>query len=178
MGLQRYLRLQGVAAKPLGGSVSSPKDHIDALVSLISAATGIPRRILMGTEEGQLAGSQDERAWLGKVQERRNTYAAPFIMRQLIDRLQALGVLPATKRAITIVWPTIDLATPKDKADISRMRTESLARYADSNAPNLIAPFQFLTHEMGYSDDEARELLEAGNMESPLEEGEDEGSAG
>jgi hypothetical protein len=61
-GLQRYLRLEGLDIKELAQQVADPSKHVGVLLDLVAGATGIPKRILIGSERGELASSQDETA--------------------------------------------------------------------------------------------------------------------
>lgn len=93
-GLQRYLALQGVAAKSLAPQVADPSAHVKTQLEAISIALEVPMRIFMGSERGELASSQDSRSWNRRVMRRQNTYITPMIIRPTIDRLIALGALP------------------------------------------------------------------------------------
>src|SRR5690606_31122141 len=62
-GLRRDLRLRGVEPHQLAAAVADPKGHLDAQLDFISGATGIPKRILIGSERGELASEQDENNW-------------------------------------------------------------------------------------------------------------------
>ena len=161
MGLQRYLRLQGVNANPLPSQVAPPNSHVDVQVQLIASATGIPVRILMGSEQAQLASGQDDTHWRDRVGERRNNYAAPFMVKPLIQRLLDFGILPPLQAGneLTVKWPMEDVLTSLQKAQLAQTRTAAMAQYADSGASAIMSPFQWLVHELGYEDDEAQEIL-------------------
>ena len=83
--LQRYFRVEGADIKEMHIQVADPANHIDIQLIAISAATRIPKRILIGSERGQLASEQDETAWNIKVDERRTNYIEPMILRPFID---------------------------------------------------------------------------------------------
>jgi len=93
-GLKRTLQLEGMDTTPLVGQVVDPQGLVRITVALISAATGIPQRILLGSERGELASSLDEKNWMRVVQRRQQSQAGPLILRPLINRLIWLGVLP------------------------------------------------------------------------------------
>jgi len=48
--MQRYLRLRNVTVTGLAQQIADPKNQQDAIFNLISAGTGIPKRILTGSE--------------------------------------------------------------------------------------------------------------------------------
>ena len=159
-GLRRYLRLKGVEAKPLTGSVSSPKDLVDMELKLISGATGIPLRILTGSERGELSSVKDDANWRDRVDERRLTFAEPFILREMINRMIEAGVLPEPKDGYSIEWPDLVDADVKESTEIARITTESLAKYIQDEVSQLIPPMAYLTKIIGISEEEAIEMLE------------------
>ena len=164
--LRRVIRLQGMKANQLAPTISSPKDHFQVQLQLISSASGIPIRILTGSERGELASTQDDKNWNDRVSERRNDFAEPQILRPFIDILIQVGVLPkptniASSLEVNILWPEIDFLTAKAKADIGDIRTKALKAYVESGASGLIDPFQFFTKFLGFEDEVAKELEES-----------------
>lgn len=104
-GLRRWLLAEGLEATQIGGSISDPSGLVTANVSLISAATGIPQRILLGSERGELASSQDEDNWSKQIETRQRLHAEAMIVRPLIQRLIWAGVLPRPETgAVTVMW--------------------------------------------------------------------------
>ena len=98
--LQRYFRVQDVDIQQLTTQVADPSAHIEVQLMAISASTGIPKRILVGSERGELASAQDETAWIRKVDERRTNYLEPMIVRPFYDRLIDAGVLSEPARRL------------------------------------------------------------------------------
>lgn len=98
--LRRTMFTRGIEAKTLGSDVADFKSPIEAIMSLISAGTGIPQRVLMGSEQGKLAAKQDRANWDNRVQDRQKDFAEPCIVRPLIDRFIELGVLPKPGGAV------------------------------------------------------------------------------
>jgi len=138
--LQRHLRLQGVDVEQLAPQVADPSNHFDILVTLISATTGIPKRILLGSERGELASSQDQRNWNEKVDERRTDYVEPMILRPFIDKMIEYGVLPEPKEGYTVKWPELSAPSEKEKMDISKTKTDALVAYSNSPSATLVMP--------------------------------------
>ena len=58
-GLKRDLLTRGITAKEMGSDVADFTGPINTLIGLVSAGTGIPQRVLMGSEQGKLAAKQD-----------------------------------------------------------------------------------------------------------------------
>jgi hypothetical protein len=173
--MQRFLFVEGVEIKALAPQVVSPKDHVDVQIQMIAGATGMPIRMLTGSERGELASSQDERAWLKLIEQRREAVAKDVILIPLIDRLIALDAIPAPKDGYTVVWDPLVVLEEKDKAEIGRLRTEALAQYVGTPGTDSVVPQDlFLKRELSYSDEEielAKELV-VDKDEDVVEEGE------
>lgn len=93
--LDRGLQLTGMTAKSLAPQVSDPTPHIDAQITAICIEKAVPKRILMGSEQGVLAADQDSETWNKKrIPGRRKKYVTPKIIVPLVDRLIMVGVLP------------------------------------------------------------------------------------
>ncbi len=114
--LRRVLRTRGVDIDSLGSEIADPKGTFDVQVAMISAATGIPRRILLGSEAGQLASEQDRSNWSNRIAERQNDFAEPVILRPYVDRQVLVGTLPTPEDdSYTVSWPTTFEMSPLEQ---------------------------------------------------------------
>jgi hypothetical protein len=80
----------------------------------------MPKRILTGSEMGELASSQDRDNWKDQVNGRQTQYAGPYIVRPLVDRLIAYGYLPPPAKGVDeyeVTWPHMQVMTDAEKAD-------------------------------------------------------------
>ncbi len=163
-GLQRFVLLQGGKLNSLAPTVADPKEHVLVQMQLIALTIGVPLRVLMGTEEGKLAGGQDKDAWRGRVQRRRNKLATPKNIRPCIDRLVMVGCLPTPKKGPTAYkceWPDPFTPSDQDKATVAETRTNALAKYVSGGVESIIPPLEYLTGILGMELDEAEAILEA-----------------
>ena len=159
--LRRIIQTSGVDINALAQQVADPLHHIDAQLQAISAQTGIPKRILIGSERGELASSQDRDAWLDLIKTRMEEYAEPEILRPLINRLMEFQILPVFEN-YNVVWSDIFSPSEKEKVDIGKVRAESLKSYADSLAGMEILPIELaLKYILGLSDEQIDEALQA-----------------
>ena len=159
--LKRYVRLKGISIENFAQQVEDPSNHVSVILDLISAATGIPKRILIGSERGELASTQDTEAWMQLVDSRRTNHCEPSILRPLIDKLIAFGVLPEPKDGYSVEWP--DLMAPSDKvvAEIGAIRAKAIKDYTDSDGGDiLVPPDTFLRKGLGFTDDEVNAVNE------------------
>lgn len=127
--LRRYLRTRGMDVHDLGSTVVEPQELFESIVSLISASTGIPQRILLGSERGELSSSQDASNWAGHVAARQLNFAEPNILRPLIDRLVAWGALQRPSSGhYTVVWDPLFEMTDTEKADVANKWADALSK--------------------------------------------------
>ena len=162
--LRRMLVNRGVSLEALEQQVSDPKSHVDVQLEMISAITGIPKRILSGSERGELASSEDKNNWLDLIQERRDELAEPGIIRPFIQKCIDGGVLPTPTQfngEYSIVWDDLWAQSDKDKAEVGKTRAEALKSY--SSAPtnqDIIPPDAFYSYFLGLGDDEIEQINE------------------
>ncbi len=118
-GLTRWMRTRGVSVNTLGSDVANFGPPADAILTQIAGAKGIPKRVLTGSEMGELASSQDRENFRDVIVGRQTQYAGPYIVRPLVDRLIAYGYLPTPAKgadAYDVQWPHIQVMTEDEKA--------------------------------------------------------------
>jgi len=139
---RRFLLTRGVDVSSLGSEVVDPSGIYTIILDLISSDTGIPKRVLVGSERGQLSSEQDERNWAKVIRTRRLRHAEPNILRPFIDRLIWLGALPAPRNEeYNILWRPLIEISPTEEARITSSVAASVASVAQS--PNIITPQEF-----------------------------------
>lgn len=97
-GFRRFIRTRGVDVKSLGADVADPKGPFETLVTLIAGTYGVPRRILLGSESGHNASTQDKGNWAEHVEEYRTLVAAPNFLAPLLKFFTEVGALPKTSK--------------------------------------------------------------------------------
>ena len=158
-GLQRYIALDGMSAKSLAPQVADPEHHIEAQLKLIATAMGVPWRIFIGSEQGQLASGQDSVSWNKRINRRRQEYVTPFIIRPFIERLMEFGALPVSED-YEVKWPDLNTPSDEEKATVAKLKTEALSKYVQSGVEILVPPFQYLTMVLGMTDEEANGIID------------------
>lgn len=159
-GLQRYLALTGVQAKSLAPQVASPKDHFDTQVEAICISKAVPKRVFMGSERAELASTQDARAWNRRLNRRQNDHVVPHIIRPLIDRLIAVGILPIPAEYFVEFE---DLNTPSDteRATVAQLETQALAAYVAGGVDQIVPPQQYFIYVLGWTLERAEEVIKS-----------------
>jgi hypothetical protein len=141
-GMQRTLAMRGAEIEALSSEVANFSNQVASIVSLISGATEIPQRILLGSERGELASTQDKENWDTRVSDRRRDFAEP-VVRTLVARLQDLNVLSAAK--FEIRWPVIAEMNPEQQASVA----EKLAGLNDKIGDTVITAAEIRDHILG-----------------------------
>lgn len=144
-GLTRYLSNVGIDAQVLSPNVADPTSHFEIQLRAIAATKDVPWRIFLGSEAAQLASEQDLDRWNDSIRRRQETYAGPEIVRGTIDRSMDLGVLDSLPDYVSD-WDDIDAPSDLDIAEISKLLSEALAKYAASGCEGFMPFPEYLTH--------------------------------
>jgi len=115
--MRRTMATRGMKFTTTGSDVANFDPPVKALMSLISGATKIPQRILLGSERGELASTQDRENWNDRVVARRGGYATNLV-RDLVGRLMDYGALPEAEE-YDVRWPDIKVLTEGEQADVA-----------------------------------------------------------
>lgn len=166
--LQRYLALQGMSAKTLAPTVVDPTPQIEVQLTAICILLGIPKRIFMGSERGELSSGQDADTWRDRLTARRTKYITPKIIVPFVDRLIAMKILPKPK-GFSVDWPGADSLAPADQASIAVTVTDALSKYIAGGVDTLITPLDYLVNVIGIAEEMAKAMLKA-TMEGIVEE--------
>ena len=149
--LRRILVNKGIKLNPLTMQISDPAAHVDIQLQMISAETNIPKRILIGSERGELASTQDSIQWYSFIQSRRLEFAEPTILRPLINRLMEYGILPKVL-TYEIKWSDLFAPSEKETAEVGRIRAAALKDYISTpGADYVVPPEGFLEFFCGFS---------------------------
>lgn len=160
----------------IGGQEVNPEGVVDQLLKFISGATGIPKRILTGSERGELASSQDKANWVGKVESRQQRFAGPEIARPFIKRLQKHGFLPAAE--FDIEWPSLFELTEQEEAEVWRKRADAVGTLTKgkvfSSAEDL---FEFMKegNTPDFEETEPMQPIPKDTMQEQFERGQQQG---
>lgn len=168
--LRRFLISSGVDIQELMPQVADPTAHVEIQLQMISAVTGIPKRILTGSERGELASTEDRDNWLEAMQSRREEFVEPTILYPFIERLIEYGALPAPSapaggddssvRPYSIQWQDLWTVSQKDKAELGQLMSASLRDYLSTPmAMEILPPDMFFRLILGLSDADI-ELIE------------------
>jgi len=156
--LRRVIRTRGVDMNVLESKPPNPKEVFAMIVNLISGTTGIPTRILLGSEAGQLASEQDRANWAERIDERRDLFAEPIVLEPLVDLLQGVGLL--SDGEVTFKWPSAFIQNPLEIGQTQAQTARAIGNISRQTGNK--APMQLTSRQ------EARDLL---GFEGELAEG-------
>ena len=167
-GLQRALGFTGMSAHTLAPSVVDPSSHIDKQIEAICICLGIPKRVFMGSERGELASGQDDAKFNDRIKGRQQGHITPHIIVPFIDRLINVGVLPEPKdsgkegprQGYSVRWPDLDSTTERDKSQIAVSKTQAMAAYVAGNVEAIMPLQDFYVRILGMSKEEAIAIIE------------------
>ena len=165
--LQRYMALTGITTKSLAPQVADPTGHLEAQMDSIAISLGIPKRVLFGSEQAELASSQDSRTWNRRVAERQTGYITPYLIRPFVRRMNSLGILPWVEEFF-IDWPDMNARTDEERAAITKSWAEGLAKYVQGGVDHLIPPEEFLSIFAELPAEQVRQISKA--LEGYIEE--------
>jgi hypothetical protein len=157
--LRRFLIATGLDIEALAPQVADPSQHVDIQIQMISAVTGIPKRILVGSERGELASTQDITSWREIVVSRREEFAEPLIIRPFIEAMVERGVLPESDSWF-VKWADLWAPSEKERVDVGKVRAESVKLWGESPAQDLLPPEVMYEHVLGFSREQTELLLE------------------
>lgn len=124
--LRRQMALQGGELGWIGGDTPDPTGLADVLATKMAVGGDIPKRILFGSERGELASSQDERNYAGKISSRQEKHAEPNMLRALIDRFTDLKALPRPETGgYEVQWQNLFEPTDEEIAERNKSNSET-----------------------------------------------------
>ena len=160
--LRRMLINKGITFESLQQQLADPKSSVDVQIQMISAVTGIPKRILTGSERGELSSSQDKDEWNSYVSRRRGEFAEPRIIRPFVDAGMKYGFLPQlSTEKYDIKWDDLFALSQKDQAEIGRVRATAIKEYTTNPmAEMIIPPDAFMQFILGLKEEEIELIKE------------------
>jgi hypothetical protein len=140
--MRRIIRTRGVTVKDIGSKVADPRGAFDVILTLISGTTGIPKRILLGSEAGQLASSQDKGSWAERIEEYREDHAEPRMVWPFVMWVINNGIIPMPGdiQLLRALWPDAYRQSPLERSQTAAQTARSLANIAKGMQPIEMTP--------------------------------------
>jgi len=161
LGLQRYLAMLGVTVTSLATQIADPSPQVRLALENIAISKGVPIRIFMGSERGELASSQDEVAWAKRMGRRQEKHLEPHIIRVFVDRMMELEILPAVEEYF-VWWESPFEPSKSEQAATAALVVKAMADYVSAGIDTiLIAPKEFMVDILGYDLEQVEIWMEA-----------------
>ena len=157
--LRRIITSKGISLDSLTAPLEKPTEYVAVQLQMISASTKIPKRILTGSERGELASTQDRNAWLEFIKAYRVGRATPVIVNPFIDRCILLGLLP--KVDYMIEWDDLFAPSEKERVKIGLDRARAFNEYLKQPLSiEILDPHKFIKFFLGFTNVESDMLLQ------------------
>lgn len=114
-GFDKLLMIQGMQAKTLGITLPSPEHFFNIALQAFAASLSIPLKILVGSQTGERASTEDSDEWAQTNMSRRSKFTIPNIM-LLVERLVSFRILPEGKDWF-LDWADLTEASMGEKID-------------------------------------------------------------
>lgn len=148
-GFDKGLMLGGLKATALAISMTSPEHFFAGPINSIAAARMIPVKVLMGSQTGERASTEDAREWNLTCNSRRLNRCKPLIL-EMVNRFERWGIIP--KRDWFVSWSDLTDSTAEGKMDRAFKMQEINAKAPPAD----IAPFspEEIREAAGFDPDE------------------------
>lgn len=149
-GIDRVGVFQGIESFKSEQQREIAGHYMEVLFKCVGMATGIPYKILIGTQEAKIAGQADEAAWERKLNSRRKEQCEANIIRPLINKLIESGTIRKPNGMVKVVWDRARteferIEQAKDVATIIKQLTDLMAI---SPSPELVMKAQEVVTEL------------------------------
>lgn len=161
-GFDKGLMLGGMTAKPMQITLPSPEHFFAAPVNSFAASFQMPVKILLGSQTGERASTEDAQEWNQTCHSRRVNRCRPLI-HELVLRLVRFGVLP--DRDWTVGWSDLTESSVGKKIE----RAGKMAEINDKMAGGPLG-----SGEVIFTGDEIREVAGFGPLTDAEKNGEGE----
>lgn len=157
-GLKRVMRLKGMDVEHLAPAVADPKGHVEVYVDLVSAGRRIPKRILMGSERGELSSQQDEGMWNDTIETRQTDHCEPKCVRAFFDWCILNGAIITPRDGYVVEWPDRNAQGAEGLATTAVKKAEALSKFSDSSAAAGIPLSWFMKWGFELSEEQMQDL--------------------
>ena len=114
---EKYIISANHNVKPMQFPVIDPEKVSKFSLQLIAGALGIPLRLLIGSERGELASSQDASYFFGTIKHRQKGFCEKELLRPAINKFMQLGILSESNE-YNVTWGDLVTLKESEKVDI------------------------------------------------------------
>lgn len=166
-GFDKLLMLQGMKADVPSVNLPQPEQFVMVALQSFASSFDIPLKILLGSQTGERASSEDAREWAVSCSSRRENVVVPSIL-SFIRRLESCGILPVNDEWF-VDWNDLTEATVSEKLDLSNKMADANVKMKDhgelvftSEELREVAGYEPLTEAEKTLDDEGQDGEDGG----------------
>ena len=138
-GFDKGLLLGGMTAVPMTITLPSPEHFFAAPVNSFASSMQIPVKILMGSQTGERASTEDAQEWALTCNSRRVKRCRPLV-KEFINRLEQWGII--AQKSWSIGWQDLTESTTSEKmlraTSMSSINAQTQAGYEPAFTPDEI----------------------------------------
>lgn len=158
--LQRWMALKNAHVNPLSSSYADPTGHIEVCFNRIAIANACPVRILLGSERGELASSQDAVIWKKRLMERQISYLTPFVVRPVVQYLIRYGMVDMPyNKDFHVEWPDLSTDTQAEVYEIRAKQLEFISSYKSNGINEFMCPTDYFVKFCDMTEAEVKTML-------------------
>jgi len=147
--LRRVMRVKGMDVTDLGAQVVDGKAQHDLLITDIAGTNGMPQRVLVGSERGELASTQDDSNWAGVVAARQHQECEKWV-KDYARTLIALGTLPKPNGKMGVKWQELFKLTAMDRAIIADKVAATIVHITNGAPETAVDIAEFMKEHFNY----------------------------
>jgi hypothetical protein len=139
--MQNYVKTFNTDMEVISGEQVDPSGVANEIMKTISGTTGIPRRLLTGSERGELSSTQDRKNWFDRITSRQQRFGEPELLRPFINRLIEYEILPEPNGGeYEVIWPSLFELTQSETAEVWNKRADALKKISPKGNPDVTIP--------------------------------------
>lgn len=161
-GFDKLLMVQGMTAKPLKIELPDPEHFFMNALMSFSASFDIPLKVLVGTQTGERASSEDASQWNQTCNFRRKNNVIPNVL-EIVRRLEQCGILKENPEWF-IDWTDLTESTMLEKID----RAGKMAKVNKDFGDVVFMPRE-IRASVGYEPADENELAKLREQSKPEE---------
>ena len=131
--MRLLIQLRNMDVTQITTQMVDGRNQTDLLIGLVAGTEGIPQRILLGSERGELASSQDQKN-VGNVINARQTQTCEPWLQSFVEYAYMNGFIPAPSTGkFSVEWLPLYEMTPIEKMDVAKAEAEVIDKITDGN---------------------------------------------
>lgn len=149
--MRLVLKLRNMDVQDLSSSAVDGRGQGDLLFSVIAGTWGTPQRILVGSERGELASSQDVLNMNNSIKARQQKESTLHVKKLVKYLYTSKFITPPKSGKFTVEWLPLYDPSPMEKMDIAKAEVEVLDKITDGNIAEAMNVDDFMDrHFDGY----------------------------